>query len=45
MSVELRTTVLLSLAERIDEILAGADLDEEPDSHFTKRLDVLDRVK
>lgn len=41
----LRTKVLPSLEDRIDEIAADADLDEEPDSHFTKLLDVLDRVE
>jgi hypothetical protein len=41
----LRTTVLPSLEERIDEIVADADLDEEPDSHFKKLLDVLDRIE
>lgn len=41
----LRTTVLPSLERRIDEIAAEADLDEEPDSHFKKLLDVLDRIE
>ncbi|WP_217699403.1 hypothetical protein [Pseudomonas fluorescens] len=41
----LRTTVLPSLEERIDEISADADLDEEPDSHFKKLLGVLDRIE
>ncbi|MEX3932091.1 hypothetical protein AB4Y32_09820 [Paraburkholderia phymatum] len=41
----LRTTVLPSLEERIDEIVADADLDEEPDSHFKKLLAVLDRIE
>jgi hypothetical protein len=41
----LRTTVLPSLEERIDEIAVDADLDEEPDSHFKKVLDVLDGVE
>ena len=41
----LRTTVLPSLEERIDEIAADADLDEEPDSHFKKLLSVLDRIE
>lgn len=45
MGMELRTTVLPSLKDRIDEITADADLDEEPDSHFKKLLDVLDRVE
>ncbi|MCP1507795.1 hypothetical protein J2Y83_003768 [Pseudomonas marginalis] len=41
----LRTTVLPSLEERIDEIAADADLDEEPDNHFKKLLGVLDRIE
>ena len=41
----LRTTVLPSLEERIDEIAADADLDEEPDSHFKKLLGVLDCIE
>ncbi|WP_281823579.1 hypothetical protein [Sphingobium sp. BS19] len=45
MGMGLRTTVLPSLEDRIDEIAADADLDEEPDSHFKKLLDVLDRVE
>jgi hypothetical protein len=45
MGVGLRTSVLPSLEERIDEIAADADLDEEPDSHFKKLLGVLDHVE
>lgn len=45
MGLALRTTVLPSLEERIDEIVADADLDEEPDSHFKKLLGVLDRIE
>ncbi|MCL5426743.1 MAG: hypothetical protein M1154_14195, partial [Gammaproteobacteria bacterium] len=41
----LRTTVLPSLEERIDEIAAEADLDEESDSHFKKLLDLLDCIE
>ncbi|WP_413729453.1 hypothetical protein [Sodalis sp. RH22] len=41
----LRTTVLPSLEERIDEIAADADLDEEPESHFKKLLCMLDRIE
>ena len=41
----LRTTVLPSLQERVNEIAAVADLDEEPASHFKKLLDLLDRVE
>lgn len=45
MGMALRTTVLPSLEERIDEISADADLDEEPDSHFKTLLDILERVE
>ncbi|WP_439588241.1 hypothetical protein [Hydrogenophaga sp.] len=45
MGLALRTTVLPSLGERIHEIAADADLDEEPDSHFKKLLDVLDGIE
>lgn len=45
MGLTLRTTVLPSLEERIDEMTADADLDEEPDSHFKKLLGVLDRIE
>ena len=45
MGMGLRTTVLPSLENRIDEISADADLDDEPDSHFVKLLDLLDRVE
>lgn len=45
MGLALRTTVLPSIEERIDEIVADADLDEEPDSHFNKLLDILDRIE
>lgn len=45
MGMGLRTSVLPSLEERIDEIAADADLDEEPDSHFKKLLGVLDHVE
>jgi hypothetical protein len=38
----LRAKVLPALGERIDEITADADLDEEPDDHFAKLLAVLD---
>ncbi|AYN20434.1 hypothetical protein [Alcaligenes aquatilis] len=41
----LRTNVLPSLEERIDEITVDADLDEEPDSHFKKLLGVLDCIE
>ncbi|MDQ2188212.1 hypothetical protein RBI13_23795 [Alcaligenaceae bacterium A4P071] len=45
LGVGLRTAVLPSLEERIDEITADAELDEEPDSHFEKLLGVLDHVE
>ncbi|TQM90357.1 hypothetical protein [Roseinatronobacter monicus] len=45
MGMGLRTTVLPSLENRIDEIVENADLDDEPDSHFVKLLDLLDRVE
>ncbi|MFG6565856.1 hypothetical protein ACGYLI_16690 [Sulfitobacter sp. 1A13421] len=45
MGMGLRTTILPSLEDRIDEISSDADLDDEPDSHFVKLLDFLDRVE
>ncbi|KPL55643.1 hypothetical protein ABB55_03265 [Prosthecomicrobium hirschii] len=45
MGMALRTRVLPSLDKRIDEISAAADLDDEPDSHFKKLLDLLERVE
>lgn len=45
LGLELRTTILPSLEDRIDEIAADADLDEEPESHFEKLLGMLDRVE
>lgn len=45
MGMRLRTTILPSLEDRIDEITADADLDDEPDSHFERLLDLLDRVE
>tara|TARA_R110002124_G_scaffold170172_1_gene337691 strand:- start:1333 stop:3645 length:2313 start_codon:yes stop_codon:yes gene_type:complete len=45
MGMGLRTTVLPSLKHRIDEIASDSDLDDEPDSHFVKLLDLLDRVE
>ncbi|MCA1199212.1 hypothetical protein K9B35_14645 [Sphingomonas sp. R647] len=41
----LRTNLLPALEEKIDEIAADADLDEEPDSHFKKLLGALDCIK
>ncbi|WP_312030652.1 hypothetical protein [Methylosinus sp. H3A] len=45
LGLALRTKVLPSLEERIDEIAADADLDEEPDDHFKKLQALLDRVE
>ena len=45
MGMGMRTTILPSLEDRIDEIASDADLDDEPDSHFVKLLDFLDRVE
>ena len=45
LGLALRTTVLPSIEDRIDEITSDADLDEEPDSHFKKLVGVLDRVE
>ena len=45
MGLRLRTTVLPSLEDRIDEIAADAGLDEEPDSHFKKVLGLLDYIE
>lgn len=45
LGLALRSTILPSLEGRIDEIAADADLNEEPDSHFKKLLDVLDRIE
>lgn len=45
MGMGLRTTVLPSLEDRIDEITENADLDDEPDSHFERMRDLLDRVE
>ncbi|MER2635266.1 MAG: hypothetical protein ABTQ30_15580 [Rhizobiaceae bacterium] len=45
LGLALRTKMLPALKERIEEIAADADLDEEPDSHFKKLLAVIDRVE
>lgn len=45
LGLALRTTVLPSLEERINEIVDIADLDEEPESHFKKLLGMLDRLE
>ena len=45
LGLELRTTILPSLEDRIDEIAADADLDDEPESHFEKLLGMLNRVE
>jgi hypothetical protein len=45
LGLKLRTSILPSLEERIDEIVSDADLDEESESHFKKLLNVLDRIE
>ncbi|MDW9451716.1 hypothetical protein GOA58_29475 [Sinorhizobium meliloti] len=45
LGVALRTQTLPSLEEKISEIVEDADLDEEPDSHFTKALTALNRLE
>ena len=45
LGLALRTIVLPALEERIEEIAANADLDEEPESHFEKLLGVLDLIE
>lgn len=45
LGLALRTNLLPGLEEKIDEIAADADLDEEPDSHFKKLLGALDCVE
>jgi hypothetical protein len=45
LGLALRATILPSLDDRIDEIAADADLNEEPDSQFKKLLDLLDRIE
>lgn len=45
LGLALRTNLLPALEEKIDEIAADADLDEEPDSHFKKVLGALDCIK
>ncbi len=45
LGMTLRTTVLPSLEDRVDEITVDIDLDEEPDSHFKKMLGVLERLE
>jgi hypothetical protein len=45
LGMALRTIILPDLEEKIDEISADADLDEEPDSHFKTLLDALDSIE
>ena len=45
LGLALRTNLLPGLEERIDEIAADADLDEEPDTHFKKLLGALDCIE
>ena len=45
LGLALRTILLPALEEKIGEIAADADLDEEPDSHFKKLLGALECVE
>ena len=45
LGLALRTEFLPGLEEKIEEIAADADLDEEPDSHFKKLLGALDCIE
>ena len=45
LGLALRSMILPSLAERVDQIAEDADLDEKPDSHFKKLLGVLERIE
>jgi hypothetical protein len=45
LGLALRTMMLPSLEDRIDEIADDADLSEEPESHFDKLLGMLDRLE
>lgn len=45
LGLALRTNLLPAIEEKIDEIAADADLDEEPDSHFKKLLGALDCIE
>lgn len=45
LGLALRTILLPALEEKIAEIAADADLDEEPDSHFKKLLGALECVE
>ncbi len=45
LGLSLRTTILPSLEDIINEITGEADLDDEPNSHFTKLLGMLDHVE
>ncbi|KQN72190.1 hypothetical protein ASE94_06580 [Devosia sp. Leaf64] len=45
LGLAMRTILLPALEEKIGEIAADADLDEEPDSHFKKLLGALDCVE
>ncbi len=45
LGMTLRTTVLPSIAKRIEEITSDADLDEDPADHFKKLMALLDRIE
>lgn len=45
LGIALRTILLPALEEKIDEIAADADLEEEPDSHFKTLLSALDSIE
>lgn len=45
LGLALRTKVLPALEERTEEIAADADLDEEPDSHFERLLEIIERME
>jgi hypothetical protein len=44
LGLAIRTRVLPALAQRIDDLTADADLDEDPDGHFKKLVGVVDHV-
>lgn len=44
LGLALRAKVLPALSEKIDDITADADVDEDPEGHFTKLINVLDYV-
>jgi hypothetical protein len=44
LGLALRANVLPAVSERIDDITADAELDEDPDAHLKKLINVLDHV-